>query len=219
MQTGAVDDSPVPLRQRNRQRAEGEIRAAALELFLRHGYEQTSVDDIAAASGISRRTFFRYFATKDEVLFGRHRDIAEALRQALAGRDDPVLLDQVRHAITQVQFATAPTERAAAIAGLVDRNPALAARQLQLSADLEEVTAEHLAARGLPALDARLLAGAVFGTLRAVRRAAASAEVDAAALLDRAFDLLAPAFLPLPPPAWAALNRPCAPSHRRGGPR
>lgn len=46
-----------------------ELAAAAQRLFLRNGFEQTSVEDIATAVGVSRRTFFRYFPTKADVVW------------------------------------------------------------------------------------------------------------------------------------------------------
>ena len=47
-----------------------DVARAALELFARHGYDETTVDDIAAAVGISRRTFFRYYESKPDVVWG-----------------------------------------------------------------------------------------------------------------------------------------------------
>lgn len=189
-----MSDPSVPLRERNRRRAEADVRAAALELFLERGYDQTSVDDIASAAGISRRTFFRYFPSKDEILFGRLDDIAEAVGRALAARHDPEPLDQIRHALGQVVFRTPPTERGKAIARLIATHPALSARQVQLSTRLEGVTADHLESRGMARRDARLLAGAVYGALNAGRHEAASSGTDPQALLARVFTLLAPAF-------------------------
>ena len=46
-----------------------ELAAVAQRLFIAHGFDETSVDDIATAAGISRRTFFRYFSTKADVCF------------------------------------------------------------------------------------------------------------------------------------------------------
>jgi AcrR family transcriptional regulator len=45
------------------------LKRVALDLFVANGYEQTRVDDIAAATGISRRTFFRYFVSKEDIVF------------------------------------------------------------------------------------------------------------------------------------------------------
>src|SRR3546814_10930414 len=70
------------------------IEKAALELLAERGFADTSVEDIAAAAGISRRTFFRYFDSKNDIPFG---NLAAFLRQ-LAGwlgaqPDDRPMLD------------------------------------------------------------------------------------------------------------------------------
>jgi AcrR family transcriptional regulator len=56
------------LKSRKQEFARDAIYEAALELFMRRGFEETSVDDVAKAAGISRRSFFRYFTTKDHLL-------------------------------------------------------------------------------------------------------------------------------------------------------
>jgi AcrR family transcriptional regulator len=57
------------LRERKRQQTRQALISAAMRLFDEKGYEQTTVAEIAAAAGVSTKTFFNYFATKDEVLF------------------------------------------------------------------------------------------------------------------------------------------------------
>jgi AcrR family transcriptional regulator len=56
------------LRERTRRAVQTEIANAAIDLFLVQGFEATTVDQIATAAGLSRRSFFRYFASKDDVL-------------------------------------------------------------------------------------------------------------------------------------------------------
>ncbi|MCZ4077156.1 TetR family transcriptional regulator [Rhodococcus sp. H36-A4] len=64
------------------------VAKAALDLFAVQGYEATSVDDIAEASGISRRTFFRQFRGKDDVIFADHEILLEQTA-AFLGRLHP----------------------------------------------------------------------------------------------------------------------------------
>ena len=66
------------------------VVAAALELFRTQGFEQTSVEQIAKAAGVSRSTFFRQFGGKEDVVFADHEVLIEQLRAFLAeGHDDP----------------------------------------------------------------------------------------------------------------------------------
>lgn len=75
-----------------------DVEAAAVELFLAHGFEQTTVDAIAAAAGIGRSTFFRYFRTKADVLWLPFDDHFEHLAAALAKRpsDEPLTTAIIR---------------------------------------------------------------------------------------------------------------------------
>ncbi|NLU83747.1 TetR family transcriptional regulator [Rhodococcus sp. HNM0569] len=62
----------------------------AIDLFAENGYESTTVDQIAAAAGVSRRTFFRQFRSKEDVIFADHDDLLAELDSYLAvGHDDP----------------------------------------------------------------------------------------------------------------------------------
>src|SRR3954454_16858898 len=69
------------------------VEQAALELFRLKGFEQVTIDDVAAAAGISRRTFFRWFATKADAVWGDFDAHVIRLAQLLAASDpaQPVL--------------------------------------------------------------------------------------------------------------------------------
>jgi AcrR family transcriptional regulator len=59
------------------------LTSAALELFDERGYEQTTVDDIAARAGVGRTTFFRAFGSKDDAVFPHHEQVLVAVRDRL----------------------------------------------------------------------------------------------------------------------------------------
>lgn len=59
-----------------------------MSLFLRQGFEATTVEEIAQAAGISRRSYFRYFASKDEALAEALASIGRTIAEALAGRPE-----------------------------------------------------------------------------------------------------------------------------------
>ena len=60
------------------------LATAAFELFAEKGYENTTIDEIAAAAGVARRTFFRQFRSKDDVIFPDHDSVIERVRWYLA---------------------------------------------------------------------------------------------------------------------------------------
>ena len=87
-----IDATPAPdapgLRERTRRAVRAELTDVALDLFIRQGYEATTVDEIATAAGISRRSLFRYFASKEAIIFDNLEDVGEQLVAALAERPE-----------------------------------------------------------------------------------------------------------------------------------
>jgi AcrR family transcriptional regulator len=74
------------LRERNKLRRRELITESALRLFAENGFDGTTIDEIAAAAEVSRRTFFRYFARKEDVILDWKQRTAEELRVALDAR-------------------------------------------------------------------------------------------------------------------------------------
>jgi AcrR family transcriptional regulator len=97
-----VDTAPAGpgLRERKKQLTRLALQRAAFELFAERGYDETTVEEIAEAAQVSRASFFRYFASKDDVLTSDDDVRREAVMAAFAARDDsePVL-DALRHAV------------------------------------------------------------------------------------------------------------------------
>ncbi|MDG4798013.1 TetR/AcrR family transcriptional regulator [Micromonospora sp. WMMD1082] len=129
---------------RTRQAAIAEITKVAMDLFLEQGFEATTYDDIAAAAGISRRSLFRYFGTKEDIVLGHLADEGPRARQALAERpDDEPLWTALLNVLALVDGAdgrSGDPARLLKISEMMYGTPSLRARSvekhLQWQADL-----------------------------------------------------------------------------------
>ena len=160
------------LRERNRRRTASDLEQAALRLFTERGYDAVTIDDIAGEAGVSRRTFFRYFATKEDVLFSDQADRLVELRKALAARpsDEPVLT-AVREAILSMAGGYEEEhEYLLRRITIMRGTPALLGRALIYQRSWEDALSELVAARlGVdPLTDLRpgVVAGSTMSALR-----------------------------------------------------
>ena len=79
-------DPPAGLRERMRRTVLNEIAEVALKLFTERGYETVTIDDIATAAGLSRRSVFRYFSTKEDIVVGKFDFVADDMLAELRAR-------------------------------------------------------------------------------------------------------------------------------------
>ena len=188
------------LRARNLERNRAEVAAIALELFDARGFDAVSVDDIAEASGISRRTFFRYFESKEGAVLPFEEERLELLREALATSepgDSP--LATVRRATLTLVGNISADEREVALRRMriVHRHPAVHARSLEVLSQWEnavaEVIAEELGEDPSASLTAKVTAGAAVAAVRAATEVwlQGDGRGDLTALLAEAYDILA----------------------------
>ena len=157
------------LRERKRQQTRERLTRAAMALFLDRGFEATTLDDIAAAAEISRRSFFHYFASKEDVVFAWQEEITAALIDAVAARPAAEsMLTAAENAISAMVRQLEPGE-AIAMAQLKRDNPALQARDQVKYEKLERALADALARRAghkTEKLKARLVAMIATGAMR-----------------------------------------------------
>ncbi|GAB2806880.1 TetR/AcrR family transcriptional regulator [Lentzea nigeriaca] len=138
---------------------EDRLRRAALELFTEHGYDNVTVAQIAERAGITRRSYFRYFPDKREVLFAGAEllppAIAEAVRDSAEQSVPAIALDAARRVgaalVTRVDRSP---ERLA----VIESSPELRERERTKHAAITAALCDALVDRGAAAGEARLVA-------------------------------------------------------------
>jgi AcrR family transcriptional regulator len=137
------------LQRRKRELVRDEIARAAWDLFGCRGYEAATVDEIARAAGVSRRTFFRYFSSKEDVVVGTSDALAEAVLAAFARRPprEPPLVAIQRALRPVVVSRLAEEGQARAIIRLLRESRTLRRAMLERHARMEERLAAILAQR------------------------------------------------------------------------
>jgi AcrR family transcriptional regulator len=186
------------LRERHRKRTAADLEEAALRLFSEKGFDAVTIDDIAAAADVSRRTFFRYYASKEDVILSDHPKRLDELEAALDRRpaDEPALT-ALRHAILSLAGSfEEQRDHMLRRFRLVTATPALEARSLCLQRNWETAVTVMLAQRmGVePTKDLR--PGVVAATTMAAMRMATNnwlsggGEGDLPAIVADALDLL-----------------------------
>ncbi len=176
------------------------VARAALELFAEHGYEETTVEDIATAVGVSRRTFFRYYDSKRDVVWGEFDAELDRLEARLSEADEgEPLMDVLRTAVLATnRFGAGELDELRIRIGLIESVPSLTAHSAVRYAEWCEVVA-RFAARRLGGRSSDLapqtVARAALGAANAAfGRWATGGSDDLAGALDLAFRMLATGF-------------------------
>lgn len=189
----------VPIRERTRRLAQTELTSVAQDLFLSQGYEATTVDQIAAAAGMSKRTFFRYFPSKDDLVIGKYDLFGDRMADAFDSRpaDEPVWESLRRVFDITLEYVQDDRQRARndAMDRIVQSTPQLTARYLEKLQRVQVLLTARVAARlGLSADDPHpaAIVGAAFACMQAAR--ASWLDSDQAEPFDAALDRVMGAF-------------------------
>ncbi|WP_370092366.1 TetR family transcriptional regulator [Streptacidiphilus sp. MAP12-20] len=197
--TGAATGTPARRATAQRQLMRQELATAAMELFASQGYEETTVDQIAVAAGVARRTFFRYFRSKEEAIFPDHDDTLVRVADLLASAEPTEHpLDVVCRGIKEVlrMYAATPSVSVARYR-LIRQVPTLREREIAVVARYERLFTRYLLGRfdtdqGDDAMLAEVSAAAVVAAhnhvLRRWLRAGGRGEVETQ--LDHAFEAI-----------------------------
>jgi AcrR family transcriptional regulator len=141
------------LRERRKEQTRLALTDAALELFLAKGYEGTTVDEIVAAVNVSQRTFFRYFASKEEVVTSFGEDFDRRLIEEMAARPDceaPRVALVTATRVVMDEYASGEEvdmERFRRLRKVTETTPALLAAQLARRTVTERLLVAEVARR------------------------------------------------------------------------
>jgi AcrR family transcriptional regulator len=187
-----VPSEPTPVRARARRALRAEITTEALGLFSERGFDAVTADQLAEAVGVSRRTLFRLFASKEDIVVAAFDNLGDEALAALherPGGEAP--WTALRHALGVA--AARLEERPASffeLHGVIAQTPALRRRLLEQRDGWRAAMAEELATRN--ALARELLATAAIGAFDVATEtwARTGGRRRLSRLLDEAFELL-----------------------------
>jgi AcrR family transcriptional regulator len=186
------------LRVRTRQAVRAQLAELAMGMFLERGYDETTVDEIAAAAGMSRRSFFRYFPSKEDVVFGEAEEAAERVAAEIRDHPGGASAWDCLHAVLRREHEQIhDVHRTLSELRLIESSPALRARlavkREQMRASVQQALREREGAE-LDEFTADLLVSAAGAALEAVDREwlRSGGKADRGQLVDHAFAQLKP---------------------------
>ncbi|MEE1738433.1 TetR family transcriptional regulator [Streptomyces sp. BE147] len=194
-------ESSVGLRERKKEATRQAVHEATLRLTVEHGFDHVTVEAVADAAGISRRTFSNYFTNKeDALLYGEEQQIRALVRTVRERPAEEPAWTALRAAMTEFADRVNPPERAWAVrTRLAMRHPSLLARQLANHAAMERDLAEAVATRPGPAegpVRPTVLAAAFLSSMRIAMRMWIEEDLtrDPAEVIDEILDEIARGF-------------------------
>jgi AcrR family transcriptional regulator len=152
------------LRETKKQQTREHIAAEAMRLFVARGFDHVTVADVAAAAGVSEKTVFNYFPTKEDLFFDEVPARLEAMTSAVRDRKEgtSVLATLREQELRNVARITSPGF--AHFARVIEESPALQAKELDVMRSLADGLATALQEElGISELEASIAANAIIG--------------------------------------------------------
>jgi AcrR family transcriptional regulator len=209
------DLQSLNLRERNKARARAEIADAALRLFFDRGFEGVTIEEIVSAAGVSRRTFFRYFETKEDALLADYPELNARLSKALDATEPDNAMGAIRAGLHgMADWYIERSEAVLARSNVIrDTSTNVAGRNLEFLTQWEGGVAHAVANQvgaGAGDLLPRAAAAMIVGAFRAAltQWVRSSCREDLHALTNQALDLVEHGLQPVPlPPARRSRHR------------
>jgi AcrR family transcriptional regulator len=118
------------------------IAAAAMRLFVTRGFDHVTVGEIARDAGVSEKTVFNYFPTKEDIFFDEVPERLEALTDAIRGRSSGQKLVETMHQLQAKQCSRLASPGFAHFSRMISESPALQAKEMEVMGQFTD----HLAA-------------------------------------------------------------------------
>jgi AcrR family transcriptional regulator len=191
----------VGLRETKKARTRQEIAERAMALFVQKGFDRVTVAEVAEAAGISEKTVFNYFPSKEDLFFDEVPQREAALIDAIRGRAPGESVVTTLHRLQARDCTRLASPQFAVFARIIEESPALQAHEIEVMARFTQVLADVIAAElGVRPIDAKIAANMLIGVhwelFRSARAQALAGRTGPGAVrrlradLDRAYGLL-----------------------------
>jgi AcrR family transcriptional regulator len=157
----------VGLRETKKLRTRQEIADTAMRLFATRGFDHVTVAEVAEEAGVSEKTVFNYFPTKEDLFYDEVPAREEALRQAIRGRRPGESILTALHRLQSRECQRLSSPGFAGFARVIEESPALRAKELEVMARFVLVLTESIRDElGVDERDARVAAGLIVSIHR-----------------------------------------------------
>ena len=149
-----------------------QIADVAMRLFVQRGFDRVTVAEVAADAGVSEKTVFNYFPTKEDLFFDEIPDRARKLSESIRSRPDGESILTTLRRLQVAECARLSSPGFVAFARTLEDSQALRAKELEVMATFAQALTDALEEEGIDARDARIAASLLISVHRQFFRAA-----------------------------------------------
>jgi AcrR family transcriptional regulator len=160
------------LRESKKLRTRELIAGEAMRLFVTRGFDHVTVAEVADAAGVSEKTVFNYFPTKEDLFFDEVPERRRALVDAIRDRKPGTSVLDALHRLQNEQCARLASPGFVHFARVIEESQALKAKELEMMSGFAQALTEALTAEGIDERDARIVASILISVHRQLFRTA-----------------------------------------------
>jgi AcrR family transcriptional regulator len=160
------------LRESKKLKTREQIATEAMRLFVTRGFDHVTVAEVADAAGVSEKTVFNYFPTKEDLFFDEVPERQRALVDAIRNREPGATVVDALHRLQNKQCARLASPEFVHFARVIEDSQALKVKELEMMSGFAQALTDALAAEGIDERDARIAASLLIGVHRQLFRTA-----------------------------------------------